>query len=457
MRALAWLGLIAVAVMALSLEGRWPPVTPETATVDAQPAGGPISPGPAGGTLIFHDASQSVAGYFPKGEASLLQMFLQGEFWQELVAIAPRPFSLAYFGTTVSDVQPLVGPSSCWRARASESGKDPCHYARETNLGAVFRRIKDDLVNRRRESAIVLTDAVQSILDDTTATAANCLKGYDRRCVVDPLRDLIASDMGVWLVGIKTQFRGLVYAEVPDVTGIKEARDFSGVRPFYIVVIGADVERHRRLVTVFVHLLRELASSKYPREMKPLLEVDSVELAPGFPPPFILDTAAETLGGKFEVDDLRCRGKECTQAIRCKSWFPPATGTYAIALGPPNGGATAAIVGQRFSDWRTSVTVVEPLPKGFIPPSSALGAVGERWRARLECRSLSGPSEVRLRVRLVPHDADGPAWWKTWSTRDGRFPDVIAKTLYLAEVIKDATLPQKAERDIYSVTLQLVP
>ena len=41
-------------------------------------------------------------------------------------------------------------------------------------------------------------------------------------------------------------------------------------------------------------------------------------------------------------------------------------------------------------------------------------------------------------------------------SRDGRFPDVIAKTLFLADVLKEATLPQRAERDIYSVTLQFI-
>ncbi|MBM4441967.1 MAG: hypothetical protein FJ027_16245 [Candidatus Rokubacteria bacterium] len=400
------------------------------------------------GTLFLRDASQSVAGYFGRNEVSWVQMFLQGEF-VGLLAQEPsrRPIATASFGRRVGTETPLVGPSECWRLRM-RSGPDPCYGEEETNLREVFSVTERELFAPAekhlalRGTVVILTDMVQSILKTESATSSGCLLGYDVQCVTEPLKRLVSAGVGLWIVGVKTQFDGTVYGEVPGLQGLTRAKTFIGLRPLYFVVASRDIAPTRALVVGMKEALLRLREP-FPAGMRGTLRVETVEIAPGEAPRVTVTAPVDATEG-LVVDDLTCRGGDCgVHPVQCAR--KTATGTYALDIrieGVDDGWRVHAEHAR--TDWLSGGTQTQRLATGI-----------HRWTATLDCRGVDGIKTASITLAAAPAAEQATHWWRQWTTTDGRLPHVQTHTFHLATLLDSATAARSERMHVATVTVEV--
>jgi hypothetical protein len=118
---------------------------------------------------------------------------------------------------------------------------------------------------------ILITDGVQSKKSQDAKQA--CLKGSDPTCVREKIINLLKKGWGAYVIGLRSQFHGIVYSEV---NGSKVQYDTSDsnpqrFRPFYLYIFSPD----RAALDEFVTVLRERLRPALPPETMRVLALTS--------------------------------------------------------------------------------------------------------------------------------------------------------------------------------------
>src|SRR5262249_33181068 len=107
----------------------------------------------------------------------------------------------------------------------------------ETNLGAVM----DSESNHPDKGSLglLITDGVMSLSSDPgrVGSLVDCERGSDTECLASKVTKLIRSDRGVWIVGFRSAYKGILYSERLKVGGARLGEVKLRDRPFYLWVI----------------------------------------------------------------------------------------------------------------------------------------------------------------------------------------------------------------------------
>jgi hypothetical protein len=122
-------------------------------------------------------------------------------------------------------------------------------YSRsETDLGAVL----DNELRRPAgpSLALLITDGVMSLQSNhgKAGSLLDCERGSDVECLAVKMGKVIQAGRGVWILGLRSAFRGTLYSERLKVGGGRLGEASLPNRPFYVWVISDHPASGRRLV-----------------------------------------------------------------------------------------------------------------------------------------------------------------------------------------------------------------
>jgi hypothetical protein len=306
----------------------------------------------------------------------------------------------------------------------------------ETNLGAVLdsesRHLSDGSLG------LLITDGVMSLSSDSgdTNVLGECQSGSDAECLAVKAGALIKSGRGVWIVGFRSAYKGILYSERLKVGGARLGEVKLRDRPFYLWVIADNPAAGRRLIErLFARL------SLQPDNVRSF----ALELSPGRIPWWLpsADRAPSSDSSLFP------RGAT-PGAVRGK--FSPATAGQVPTQQVANQNLDGTAFGLRAPLQATPLT---EMPKGITPlwtyrPTHCLRWEGKPPSRAIRVRAQEGDGSLKFamltssfgvlagrQVTLVQqlvregNASETLSHLEAWSTTDDRKIEAGSRTLNL--------------------------
>jgi hypothetical protein len=242
----------------------------------------------------------------------------------------------------------------------------------ETNLGAVL----DNEQKRLSDSSLglLITDGVMSLRTDQGGEdITKCQNGSDFECLAVKVGQLIQSGRGLWIVGFRSAYRGILYSERIKVGGGRIGEVKLKDRPFYLWVIADNPASGRKLVErLFARL------SLQPDGVRAF----ALELSPGKIPWWLPSADQAPTSDSSLFPEGATPG-----AVRGK--FSPSTTGLAPTQQVANQNLDGTAFGLRVPLQATSLT---EMPKGITPLWTYRPAHCLRWEGK--------PPSGKMRVRV---------------------------------------------------------
>jgi len=333
----------------------------------------------------------------------------------------------------------------------------------DTNLGAVL----DNEQKRLSESSLglLITDGVMSLRadQDDKGSLVECQSGSDVECLAVKVGKLIQSGRGVWIVGFRAAYRGILYSERIKVGGGRLGEVKLRDRPFYLWVIADNPASGRRLIErLFARL------SLQPDGVRAF----ALELSPGKIPWWLpsADQAPTSDGSLFPQGAT-------SGAVRGK--FSAATAGQVPTQQVANQNLDGTAFGLRVPLQTTSLT---EMPKGITPlwtyhpahclrwegkpPAGKMRVRAQEDGANLKFAMLSSSfgalagRQVTLVQRLVREGnaSEVVSHLESWSTTDDRKIEAGSRTLnllgFLESLVTRLDPPASYEQPILKLDLK---
>lgn len=377
---------------------------------------------------VYLDGSVSMKGFSGQSD----------RFRATLDALRPALLDLdihrSRFTRVGEDIEPLS------RSGGFERFDLPSFYSRsETNLAAALNaELKQSDASTL---TLIITDGVTSLRQDrgNEGDLAECEQGSDVQCLTFKLKQLINQGRGLWIIGLRSAFRGPLFSETARVGGTRLGGDVRiPDRPFYIWILSADPPTGRALAEGLLDRLAAQADQRtaFVLEVSPgdiPWSVHSSDHSPTSDNDFIPKGArAGAVRGRFTPGEP---GKPPLQVVVNRNL---------------DGSAFALSIPLHATPLREMSSGITPL--WIYAPSHCL-----RWEGA-PARGLkikAAPGETNLRVLLLSpafdtlsgrgvtlvqtlqrtHSEPLP-WIKNWSTQDDSQIAAGSRTLNLEELVR---------------------
>lgn len=348
------------------------------------------------GTVVFVDRSASMRGYFRTSAypATSIQRFFQVELRNVISESNLSPVYLGYFDTgvgTLSEVADLGGRFL---------------FNTQQELDQAFSGVATDFLGvlhteelRKYTASLIVTDGVQSGHG-----------GFDPGEMVRAIRALVQDSVGLYLLGVKSEFSGLLYPETPDRYGHRRPFFVTAQRPIFLWVASKDAAVARVLAEGIAAALASLVGESR--------EVKVAGLAAMRPPKVSIE--AETGGA-----DVPIVVRKVAQGY---AWRLARTQKREISVPLEVQLSTARLESFMDVDWHVCLKVETRQATWACVLQDC-----DRWLLRLLYAHMPGRAHLDIVARAEPRPVETP-WWKAWSTNDDSRPENADKTLYLDRI-----------------------
>ncbi len=346
----------------------------------------------ANGTWIIADTSMSMRGYFRTMQypGSTVQRFL----WNGLIPILRESFPtdtiyFSSFSCEIGTPKPVNSLLDLFRFQNSRR-LEGFFSGTETKLLEVFENVRD----KSYSVFIVVTDGIPSSKGDA---------GPDPR-LIEAIKSLVEkTGYYLWLIAIRSEFKGRIYPQCPNRYGQKRSFEYVGNRPIFIWVGARNKEEGTRIIASSVKKLKLLS-----RESSNVKFVD-------FSPPD-LPNAELTIGKTVGVLALKSKNPIELRIARNRNrreidiplqvrWYP----------------------GELR---REKESFIEISPRDF-QGVRIMKSQYNLWHLLVAPQHLSKrPLKITLKAKLKMDK-----WWIDWSTDDDSKQENGNRTLYLKQLI----------------------
>ncbi|WP_282610855.1 hypothetical protein [Pelagibius sp. Alg239-R121] len=357
------------------------------------------------GVATYLDASLSMVGYFrtTKEHGSIIQRFL----WVHLLQVirgqlSDEPVYFGTFGEAVPDPEELRPTESLLNRLKFPSAKARKEYfgSRQTRLVELLST--DQL--RKSKVFVVVTDGLPSSPGQA---------GIDSRLMTQ-LQSLDREGVNLWLIGLRSEFRGRVYPETPDAFGQKGSFDHSGVRPIYLWIGARDMAIGTDIVEGFIEAIRSLAEKQDGARVEVVQLTEPEKLNPAVV--LNVDALQEVLTIENE-DHLEMR--------LARGFNAP----FSVHM-------TVTGLEEKFPREKEFHWVIDASRKNAV---AVIRDENDKWTLRVDpTKTSSFEIELNVVAAMTP-------WWKFWSTNDDSVREHADKTLHLSEMIDVLTKGTRRE------------
>ncbi len=387
------------------------------------------------GTIIFLDTSMSMRGYFNISPAAgtPIQRFILADLLEIVAEDNLMPAYLSTFGSEIVAPQKMQSLRK-WSFFDSQENEDRIYSQSETNLVGVFE--KEEFA--RHDVAIVISDGIQS-----SAEGSQNIAGFDTR-IFNVIRKRCESGIYLWLIGIKSRFRGIIYPERPCPDGIKRSFHYSGLRPIYVWIGSHDVAKGLNLVRKVVDRINSTLEPSETVRMAGLNYVQAPEInitmdreSSSSP----IKLMKELDKGNFEWLVRKTEEKEIDIPIimgEKTRTIPSSLSTFEwnnnIELAPQN--IKWARVIKRDGKWHLILTYKLIPARGFF----------------------GGCSDNNGNLNIIANSASNinpRPWWLEWSTENDCRNENAGKTLYLEKLSRIIEEPLKKKHESGRIKVRL--
>jgi len=360
---------------------------------DTPPPSTPSSPPPPTlqDIVIYVDASQSMRGYFmPSSQkGTIIQRFL----WSKLLVtlrenLEKEPVYFSTFGESIRKPEILT-----------QSLLDKFTFLNSDRLRKFFSDKETRLVELFSDESllqyrmfVIITDGVPSATDQA---------GPDPRLIAT-LNKLVDNGKHLWLIGVRSEFKGRVYPETPNEYGKTSSFSFEGNRPIYIWLATREIDKGIGIVTGFLERIHSLIGSGADNLVK------VVELTHLVLPKATLRLNVDELNGILPISY-----PDYVQLRLARSFNGEIDIPIEIEWEDKKG-----IAHPRKISWE-----ITPQRRGV-----RIHQVDQQWILSLPKKISSINIGMKVNLQVEP-------WWKEWSTEDDSFHKHANKTLYLEELI----------------------
>ena len=339
---------------------------------------------------ICMDTSMSMRGYFrtSKREGTTIQRFI----WNGIIPVLKEtyPSEIIYFSVFGNEIATPESVESLLSRFTFEKIDDLKSYfsATETRLVELF----DTLKKSDYTAFIIITDGIPSVAGhagpspETLATIKN---------LIDSKKYFL------WLIGIRSEFDGIIYPESPDKFGNRNSFPFSGIRPVYLWIGTDDRSKGKDVISKFLSSIEMLSS-----------ELQSVEV-------------------KFaELSFLDLPKAKLSFGETKNAFIVPSEVPLEIRVDKRHKVVEIPIQ----IDWQK-----ESLKKDFEPsfriepPKKGFQIINNdnQWKFEVEPRYITKrPLTLFLSIKPIVQP-----WWKLWSASDDSMLENAGQTLYLDSLV----------------------
>lgn len=395
--------------------------------------------------VVYLDTSASMAGYISPNGKTLFSASPDGntvfskallEIRDVVTMLSPEP------NVAVRRVDTIVSRPTFNNLDLAIASRDRGYFkGKETNLAGAIRSFSEPLDPESESQAppkfhILVTDGVQSTAKDNPSDT--CVKGSDARCVKKGLRDLINKGWGGVVLGLRSEFNGILYSEIAPISmQVSTGKDPKNYRPFYLYIFSADRVALDNLVQALRRRLSPLAGDANYREYQLSASYSagpaSIETYTDKGSEGILSITQEKVKDG-EIPRLTVRSKLSAVKSGLQSFsviVMPNWSDSALAGGSPDELASALkwelkqvfpieeIKGNRYPDIQLNSTNVS---EGKVSLSFKAGWENSPGNPSWRMFRLLGTIDTNDRV---------PAWVSNWSTQLDTTPDTVNRTLNL--------------------------
>lgn len=413
MKKLCLIGLICLGVLLCFVScKRKPSKPPETPKPQISP-----------GTLLFLDSSMSMRGYFrvSPNKGTTIQRFMLADLLEILAENCLTPVYLSSFGSNIGKPEEIKSLKK-WSFFESQTELEEKTYSqKETNLIGVFQYEKFD----RNTVSIIITDGIQSALEGSQNIA-----GFDRR-IFSIIRDKTTAGIHLWLIGVKSKFRGIVYPERPSLEGRRKPFHYSGFRPVYIWIASHDTNIGHNLAGKIVAKLRSISGLS-----------DSVKVA------CLTSVQPPRVNIKLNTDESSSH--IVTKIINKDNsfeWLVARTKESEINIPIILEESVQSILDD--VEWNINL---ELEPKNI--KWAKLVQKDSDWLLNLTYDFISSKKNLVVIAYAIPRINPRP-WWSQWSTEDDSRPENADKTLYLERLKSIIEEPLGKKYEVRRVSLRI--
>lgn len=369
------------------------------------------------GSVIFLDTSVSMMGYFrtSNSQATIIQKFLQTEFHNILSESNLFPVYFSCFGTDIKDPEQIQGNIRNRFIFDSYRKLKKIFSGTSTNLIGVFKRKEFGIYF----ASIIITDGIQDS------------EGFDTGEILRAIKAKIDEPLYLYLIGIRSEFRGNVYPGISD----RGTFEYSGDRPIYIWIATQEEEIGRNLTEKMVDKLCSFAGSSDAIKVAELTSVfpPYVSINPNLNSSDILSRPISKNGFKWKLKRTEYSEVNIPIILTTKTR-------------------------QTISDVEWDINLeLEPKNIGWAKLVKNNG----EWLLRLTYNLIPGGfgcifNKGKISIIAVPIPKINPKpWWRQWSTENDSLKQNASKTLYLERLELLIKGPLLKKYDIQKVLLEI--
>lgn len=387
------------------------------------------------GTIIFLDTSMSMRGYFNISPAAgtPIQRFILADLLEIVAEDNLTPAYLSTFGYEIAAPQKIQSLKK-WAFFDFPENKERIYSQTQTNLVGVFE--KEEFVSH--DASIVISDGIQS-----SAEGSQNIAGFDTR-IFNVIQKRCETGIYLWLIGVKSRFRGVIYPERPCPDGIKRSFHYNGLRPIYIWIGSHDVAKGYNLVRRVVERINSIldpsetirvAGLNYVQPPEINITVDQKSSSSPIKPKKELDKDNfEWLVRKTEEKeiDIPIIMEEKTRTI--PSNLSSFEWNKNIELAPQN--IKWAKIMKRDGNWHLILTYKLIPARGFF----------------IGCRDNNGNLSI---VANSVSTINPKPWWAEWSTENDCLNENAGKTLYLGKLSRMIEEPLKKKYESGRIMIRM--
>jgi len=386
------------------------------------------------GTVVFLDTSVSMRGYFNVAPAAgaPLQQFILADLLGILAEDNLTPVYLSPFGSEIASPQEVKSLRK-WSFFESLESKNTVYSQSETNLLGAF----EGEAFVRHDVSIIISDGIQS-----SAEGSQNIAGFDTR-IFNVIRKRSQTGTFLWLIGVKSKFRGIVYPERPCPDGIRRSFHYGGVRPIYVWIGSQDLGKGLGLVTKMVERIHSLLE---PSETVRVAALNFVH-----PPEIKMSMEPESSSSPIKRMKESANGSEyLIKKTQQKEIDIP------LAVSENKGKIQSEFWNM---DWNLNIEVVSDKAKW----ARTIKKNGN-WHLVLNYNLIPGSSffkgcmddhqgRLRITASSVAAIRQNP-WWREWSTQNDCRSEDAGKTLHLEKLSPMIEEPLHKKYDTASIDVK---